>query len=108
MCPIAFVNVILFLTSGKGSQQPVVSNLKRFGSLENLATTGTSSDNEDKRESPEIIESSPSPELPHMARGRKCNDSFRAAVDRSYDPPTPHSTMDTCRFNASVVVLLHD
>ncbi|OPL33223.1 hypothetical protein AM593_02247, partial [Mytilus galloprovincialis] len=93
--PLPLKNVH-YPANGKGSQQPVVSNLKRFGSLENLATTGTSSDNEDKRESPEIIESSPSPELPHMARGRKCNDSFRAAVDRSYDPPTPHSTMDTC------------
>ncbi|XP_071157777.1 partitioning defective 3 homolog isoform X4 [Mytilus edulis] len=96
--PLPLKNVH-YPANGKGSQQPVVSNLKRFGSLENLATTGTSSDNEDKRESPEIIESSPSPELPHMARGRKCNDSFRAAVDRSYDPPTPHNTMDTCNRN---------
>ncbi|XP_052094977.1 partitioning defective 3 homolog B-like isoform X6 [Mytilus californianus] len=96
--PLPLKNVH-YPANGQGSQHPVVSNLKRFGSLENLATTGTSSDNEDKRESPETIESSPSPELPHMARGRKCNDSFRAAVDRSYDPPTPHSTMDTCNRN---------
>ena len=74
-----------------------MSNLKRFGSLENLANTGNSSDNDERRASPdEVKEDTPSPELPHMARGRKCNDSFRAAVDRSYDPPIPHSTMDTC------------
>jgi hypothetical protein len=79
------------------SKSPVISNLKRFGSLENLATTGYSSDSLEK------IEDSPSPELHHMARGRKCNDSFRAAVDRSYDPPNSHITMDTCRFDASVV-----
>jgi len=88
---------------GQKSKSPVISNLKRFGSLENLATTGYSSDSEDKTDSLEKIEDSPSPELPHMARGRKCNDSFRAAVDRSYDPPNPHITMDTCRFDASVV-----
>ncbi len=29
-----------------------------------------------------------------MVRGRVCNDSFRAAVDRSYDGPVPE--METC------------
>lgn len=89
---------------GEKSIAPM-SNLKRFGSLENLANTGndlvnhTDIDMEDG--SSEMIESSPSPEMPRVARGRKCNDSFRAAVDKSYDPPMPHSTMDTCAINNS-------
>lgn len=26
---------------------------------------------------------------PHMVRGRGCNESFRAAIDKSYDGPEP-------------------
>lgn len=32
-----------------------------------------------------------------VIRGRGCNESFRAAVDRSYDAPL--SLMDTCKYS---------
>lgn len=31
------------------------------------------------------------------SRSRGCNESFRAAVDRSYDAPSSSATMETCK-----------
>ncbi|KAK3587877.1 hypothetical protein CHS0354_019766 [Potamilus streckersoni] len=65
---------------------PPPTNLKRFSSLENLATThdlDLSQSIEDDESSP------PSPHMTRMTRSRGCNESFRAAVDRSYDPVPP-------------------
>ncbi|KAL3831307.1 hypothetical protein ACJMK2_023076 [Sinanodonta woodiana] len=72
---------------------PPPTNLKRFSSLENLATTHDL----DLSQSVEDDESSPpSPHMTRMTRGRGCNESFRAAVDRSYDPVPPmESSMET-------------
>ncbi|XP_046564857.1 LOW QUALITY PROTEIN: partitioning defective 3 homolog [Haliotis rubra] len=63
------------------------SNLKRSSSFEDLA-----SDNVPQMEVEEI----PAWRFARIGRPRACNDSFRAAVDRSYDAPTPdHNVMDT-------------
>ncbi|XP_033762105.1 partitioning defective 3 homolog isoform X7 [Pecten maximus] len=76
------------------------SNLKRCSSLENLTMTGPG-DHEDSGEIADSDGDDPSqeddtPVVPRsmMSRGRGTNDSFRAAVDRSYDP-VEHSTMET-------------
>ncbi|XP_056007417.1 partitioning defective 3 homolog isoform X5 [Ostrea edulis] len=76
--------------------EPPQSNLKRFSSLENLAQV-TTGDTDDSRDS--LDASHESQEDVHrpvkLGRGRGCNLSFRAAVDRSYDPvPQELSTMD--------------
>ncbi|XP_067648804.1 partitioning defective 3 homolog isoform X3 [Haliotis asinina] len=63
------------------------SSLKRSSSFEDLA-----SDNVPQMEVEEI----PAWRFARIGRPRACNDSFRAAVDRSYDAPTPdHNIMDT-------------
>ncbi|XP_062570152.1 partitioning defective 3 homolog isoform X4 [Saccostrea cucullata] len=72
------------------------SNLKRFSSLENLAQVAPG-DTDESRES--LDASHESQEDSHrgvkLGRGRGCNLSFRAAVDRSYDPvPQELTTMD--------------
>lgn len=39
------------------------------------------------------------PQGVRVVRGRGCNDSFRAAVDRSYDAPLGlHQAMETCEY----------
>ncbi|KAL3831306.1 hypothetical protein ACJMK2_023076 [Sinanodonta woodiana] len=78
---------------------PPPTNLKRFSSLENLATTHDL----DLSQSVEDDESSPpSPHMTRMTRGRGCNESFRAAVDRSYDPVPPmESSMETVEEESS-------
>ncbi|XP_078322047.1 partitioning defective 3 homolog isoform X2 [Crassostrea virginica] len=77
--------------------EPPQSNLKRFSSLENLAQVTTPGDTDESRESLDAShESQDDPQRPvKLGRGRGCNLSFRAAVDRSYDPvPQELSTMD--------------
>ncbi|XP_033762104.1 partitioning defective 3 homolog isoform X6 [Pecten maximus] len=82
------------------------SNLKRCSSLENLTMTGPG-DHEDSGEIADSDGDDPSqeddtPVVPRsmMSRGRGTNDSFRAAVDRSYDP-VEHSTMETLEEESS-------
>ncbi|XP_041366906.1 partitioning defective 3 homolog [Gigantopelta aegis] len=58
--------------------------LKRASSLEDLSVP-------DKSEEEKV----PMWHMPRMGRQRACNDSFRAAVDRSYDPQGDHNVMDT-------------
>lgn len=41
---------------------------------------------------------------PRMARRRGGNESFRAAVDRSYDP-VPRLDMDPCKYYMSNIIL---
>ena len=81
--------------------EPPQSNLKRFSSLENLAQVTTPGDTDESRESLDAShESQDDPQRPvKLGRGRGCNLSFRAAVDRSYDPvPQELSTMDPCKY----------
>lgn len=86
--------------------EPPQSNLKRFSSLENLAQV-TTGDTDDSRDS--LDASHESQEDVHrpvkLGRGRGCNLSFRAAVDRSYDPvPQELSTMDPRKYRENVKV----
>jgi len=75
------------------------TNLKRFSSLENLSTmqvdndasVSASFDDDDDQDGDD------EPLLPRMRRRRGGNESFRAAVDRSYDP-VPRVEMDTCKY----------
>ncbi|XP_060064667.1 partitioning defective 3 homolog [Ylistrum balloti] len=92
----------LQLHGNKGTGEKVTSssNLKRCSSLENLTMTGPG-DHDDSGEIADSDDDDPSqeedaPVVPRsmIARGRGTNDSFRAAVDRSYDP-VEHSTMET-------------
>ncbi|XP_065930010.1 partitioning defective 3 homolog isoform X5 [Magallana gigas] len=77
--------------------EPPQSNLKRFSSLENLAQM-TPGDTDESRESLNASQESHDDSQRggvKLGRGRGCNLSFRAAVDRSYDPvPQELSTMD--------------
>ncbi|KAK3108784.1 hypothetical protein FSP39_015692 [Pinctada imbricata] len=91
------------------SQPPPQSNLKRFGSLENLAQDSQSPDTsnhslEISNESLEQDDGQMSRPV-RLGRGRGCNDSFRAAVDRSYDPApmAELTTMETREQSDSVV-----
>jgi len=69
--------------------------LKRFSSLENLSTLQTDPD-ADVSESFDDDEEEAG-HHPRMARRRGGNESFRAAVDRSYDP-VPRLDMDPCKY----------
>ncbi|KAL4222826.1 Partitioning defective 3 [Mactra antiquata] len=68
------------------------SNLKRFSSLENLATVQDPDAGQELDFSGSFEDDETSPQ-PRMARRRGGNESFRAAVDRSYDP-VPKLDMD--------------
>ncbi|XP_052798357.1 partitioning defective 3 homolog isoform X4 [Mya arenaria] len=68
------------------------SNLKRFSSLENLSTMPAENDASISA-SFEDEDDDDTNALPRMARRRGGNESFRAAVDRSYDP-VPRLDMD--------------
>lgn len=68
------------------------TNLKRSSSLEDL-TTESDQFTDVISEEPEEM---PAWRLGRMGRVRTCNESFRAAVDRSYDPIEP-VVMDTCK-----------
>ncbi|XP_021343149.1 partitioning defective 3 homolog isoform X3 [Mizuhopecten yessoensis] len=90
----------LYGNTGPAQKSTSSSNLKRCSSLENLTMAGPG-DQDDSGEIADSDEDDPSqeedtPVVPRsmMARGRGTNDSFRAAVDRSYDP-VEHSTMET-------------
>lgn len=71
------------------------SNLKRFSSLENL-TTMQDHDGDTSNSFTDDDASHP----PRMARKRGGNESFRAAVDRSYDPVPHQPEMDPQRGGA--------
>ena len=64
--------------------------LKKSSSLESLQTAVQEATLDDE-------------DTPHkppnrgMIRGRGCNESFRAAVDRSYEAPMEAETMETCK-----------
>lgn len=71
------------------------TNLKRFSSLENLSTMPVDPDADISASFDDEEDASPQP---RMARRRGGNESFRAAVDRSYDP-VPRLDMDPCKYN---------
>lgn len=71
------------------------TNLKRFSSLENLSTMPDPDPEPDPDMSASFEDDEVSPQ-PRMARRRGGNESFRAAVDRSYDP-VPKLEMDPCK-----------
>ena len=76
------------LTAGiRGPAPP--TNLKRFSSLENLSKMHDIDSNNASFDDDDL-----SPQQPRMVRKRGGNESFRAAVDRSYDP-VPHLDMET-------------
>ncbi|KAJ8313984.1 hypothetical protein KUTeg_008545 [Tegillarca granosa] len=83
---------------------PPSSNLKRFNSLENIAVSvANEQDSHDKSndadEEDEQEEEDKSFPKFRITRGRGTNESFRAAVDRSYDVnSSEHSTMDPCMY----------
>ncbi|XP_045168371.2 partitioning defective 3 homolog isoform X3 [Mercenaria mercenaria] len=86
--PRALVHEKYGLSNIRGPAPP--TNLKRFSSLENLSTMPDPDPDPDMSASFEDDEVSPQP---RMARRRGGNESFRAAVDRSYDP-VPKLEMD--------------
>lgn len=49
---------------------------------------------------------------PRIIRGRGCNESFRAAIDKSYDKPTVDDDdegMETCKFIISArIAIIND
>ena len=79
------------MISGKtGSVGPTLG-LKKSSSLESLQTAVQEA----------VMDEEGNVWRPHvsnrgMVRGRGCNDSFRAAVDRSYDSVGEAETMETC------------
>ncbi|KAH3721433.1 hypothetical protein DPMN_064357 [Dreissena polymorpha] len=89
------VQIILkFPANIRGPKPP--TNLKRFSSLENLSTMTPDQDQSTSLSYDDDEDEGVSP-APRMARRRGGNESFRAAVDRSYDP-VPRLDMDTCKY----------
>lgn len=66
-------------------------NLKRSSSVEDLSQPEPQAEPEESEE-----QQVPSWRLGRLGRIRTCNESFRAAVDRSYDPVDSGAPMDTC------------
>ena len=68
--------------------------MKRFSSLENLSSAQYEQENDKSTSFDDEGEGQP-----RMARKRGGNESFRAAVDRSYDPvPVAQIEMDPCKY----------
>ncbi|XP_059163479.1 partitioning defective 3 homolog isoform X2 [Physella acuta] len=74
--------------------EPVVNILKRSSSEECLASARHYMEENNSSKFQKNEEASEKWKSSRLSRGRACNDSFRAAVDRSYDPLDP-SLMDT-------------
>ena len=83
------------MIAGDG-RDPPSSNLKRFSSLENLSSAMYEQENDN---STSFDDDGEGDAQPRMARKRGGNESFRAAVDRSYDPvPVAQLEMEPCEY----------
>ncbi len=82
---------ILYLVNflGKHKDTGATLGLKKSSSLESLQTAVQEATLDD--------ETMFKPPNRGMVRGRGCNESFRAAVDRSYEGEMGTETMETCK-----------
>lgn len=79
---IRFTNLTFYFCVPLGSDEVVLGptlGLKKSSSLESLQTAMT-----EAKKNELLPFHRP---RPHMVRGRGCNESFRAAIDKSYDGP---------------------
>ena len=91
----------------KSSQLTSASSMKRHRSLEDLQTNGIREEEEDTFNVCQPVtreKKSPS----RSPRGCGVNESFRAAIDRSYDPDSPNpadtgNMLHSCIFVTSLV-----
>lgn len=77
--------------------------LTKSSSLESLQTAIQIAVDEDTE-----VSSAFKPVTRSMVRGRGCNESFRAAVDRSYEGANDAETMDTCKYDPDLVAITNN